>query len=166
LSTAVPQTTRAREADLWDASSGRLLHRLTGHRSLVIDAEFSPDGRLVVTASDDHDGRLWDVATGKLLHVLRGHFFPVRSATFSPGGRWIVTASQFTGGLWDATTGQLVLYLQGHTAPLTSATFSSDGSWIVTGSDDNTASVFRCDVCRNLVGLEAVARQRLAPLGG
>jgi WD40 repeat protein len=159
-------TTHAREADLWDASSGRLLRRLTGHRSLVTDAEFSPDSRLVVTASDDHDGRLWDVATGQLLHVLRGHFFPVRSATFSPSGRWIVTASQFTGGLWDATTGQLVLYLQGHTAPLTSATFGSDGSWIVTGSDDNTASVFRCDVCRDLAGLEAVARQRLAPLQG
>ncbi len=157
-------TTRAREADLWDASTGRLLHRLTGHRSLVTDAEFSPDSRLLVTASDDHDGRLWDVATGQLLHVLRGHFFPVRSATFSPSGRWIVTASQFTGGLWDATTGQLVLYLQGHTAPLTSATFSGDGSWIVTGSDDDTASVFRCDVCRDLAGLEEVARQRLAPL--
>ena len=157
-------TTRAREADLWDASTGRLLHRLTGQRSLVTDAEFSPDSQLLVTASDDHDGRLWDAATGQLLHVLRGHFFPVRSATFSPNGRWIVTASQFTGGLWDATTGQLVLYLQGHTAPLTSATFSSDGSWIVTGSYDNTTSVFRCDVCRNLVGLEEVARQRLAPL--
>ena len=157
-------TTRAREADLWDASTGRLLRRLSGHRSLVTDAEFSPDSRLLVTASDDHDGRLWDVATGQLLHVLRGHFFPVRSATFSPTGRWIVTASQFTGGLWDATTGQLVLYLQGHTAPLTSATFSTDGSWIVTGSDDDTASVFRCDVCRNLAGLEDVALQRLAPL--
>ena len=157
-------TTRAREADLWDASTGRLLHRLTGHRSLITDAEFSLNGRLLVTASDDHDGRVWDVATGQLLHVLRGHFFPVRSATFSASGRWIVTASQFTGGLWDATTGQLVLYLQGHTAPLTSATFSSDSSWIVTGSDDDTASVFRCDVCQNLAGLEEIARQRLAPL--
>ena len=158
---AVVATTHAREADLWNASTGAILHRLTGHRSLVTDAEFSPDGTLLVTASVDHDGRVWDVASGKLLHVLRGHFFPVRSASFSPDGRWIVTASQFSGGLWDATTGQLVLYLVGHTKPLTSAVFSPSGAWIVTGAEDDTASVYRCDVCRDLPGLESVARARL-----
>ena len=155
-------TTHAREADLWDADSGMLLHRLTGHRGKVNDAEFSPDGKLLVTASDDHDGRIWDVATGRLLHVLRGHFFPVRSASFSPNGRWIVTASQFSGGLWDASSGQLVTYLQGHTAPLTSAAFGPGGEWIATGGDDGTARVYRCVVCTNLPGLVQVARARLS----
>jgi WD40 repeat protein len=125
------------------------------------DAEFSPNGNLLVTASDDHDGRVWDVGTGRLLHVLRGHFFPVRSASFSSNNRWIVTASQFTGGLWDTRTGGLILYLQGHTKPLTSASFSPDGEWIVTGSDDGTVGAFRCDVCRDLTGLEQVASRRL-----
>ncbi len=154
-------TTQAREADIWDAQTGKLQHRLTGHRSLVTDAEFSPDGRLLVTASDDHDGRIWNTDTGQLLHVLRGHFFPVHSASFSPNGRWIVTASQFSGGLWDADSGQLILFLQGHTKPLTSASFSADGEWIITGSDDGTAGIFRCDVCRDLPGLEATASARL-----
>ena len=157
----VVATTHAREADTWDAQTGKLLHRLLGHRSLVTDAEFSPDSRMLVTASDDHDGRVWDVANGRLLHVLRGHFFPVRSATFSSRGRWIVTASQFSGGLWDADSGQLLLYLQGHTKPLTSATFSPAGDWIVTGSQDGTVGVFRCDVCRDLRGLEQTAAERL-----
>jgi WD40 repeat protein len=125
------------------------------------DAEFSPNGNLLVTASDDHDGRVWDVGTGRLLHVLRGHFFPVRSASFSSNNRWIVTASQFTGGLWDARTGGLILYLQGHTKPLTSASFSPDSEWIVTGSDDGTAGIFRCDGCRDLAGLKEVASSRL-----
>jgi WD40 repeat protein len=154
-------TTHAREADLWDGQTGTLLHRLSGHRSLVTDAEFSPDGSLLVTASDDHDGRVWDARTGSLRHVLRGHFFPVRSASFSSSNRWIVTASQFTGGLWDARTGELILYLQGHTKPLTSASFSPDGDWIVTGSDDGTAGIFRCDVCRDLAGLKQTANSRL-----
>jgi WD40 repeat protein len=161
----VVATTTAREAELWDASSGALLHRLKGHRSLVTDAEFSPDSSLLVTASDDHDSRLWDVASGRLLHVLRGHFFPVRTASFSPNGHWVITSSQFTGGLWDATSGQLVLYLQGHTRPLTGASFSRDGNWIVTGSEDGTASIVRCEICRNLPGLEQVARERLSRIG-
>jgi WD40 repeat protein len=158
---AIVATTRARVAYLWDVATGKLLHRLPGHRSLVTDVEFSPDSRLLVTASDDHDARTWDVASGHLLHVLRGHFFAVRTASFSPTGRWIVTSSQFTGGLWDAVTGRLVLYLQGHTRPLTGAAFSPDGNWILTGSEDGTARIVRCEICRNLPGLEQVARQRL-----
>jgi WD40 repeat protein len=158
---AVAVTTRGREADLWSTSDGKLLHRLTGHRSLITDAEFSPDGATLVTASDDHDSRLWDVASGSLLHVLRGHFFAVRTASFSPDGRWIVTSSQFTAGLWDAATGQLVRYLKGNTRPLTGASFSGDGSRIVTGSSDGTARIARCDICRGLSGLQELAAARL-----
>jgi len=98
--------------------------------------------------------------------VLRGHFFPVRSASFSPDGRWIVTASQFTAGLWDAATGRLVLYLSGHARPLTGATFNQGGDWILTGSEDGTARIVRCDICRSLSGLEQLARERLHEAGG
>jgi WD40 repeat protein len=154
-------TTQARDALLWSASSGALLHRLSGHRSLVTDAAFSSDGSRLVTASVDHDARIWDVRSGRLLHVLRGHFLPVRSASFSPDGRWVVTASQFTAGLWDANSGQLVLYLRGHTGPLTGAQFSSTGDWIATGSVDGTARTYLCEICRDLPGLQQVARTRL-----
>ncbi len=158
-------TAAAREADVWSAATGVLLHRLTGHRSLVTDAEFSPDGERIVTASDDHDARTWDTRTGRLLRVLRGHFFPVRTASFSPDGRWVVTASQFTAGLWNANTGRLLLYLRGHTRPLTGAAFSPDGQLIATGSYDGSARIFQCDICRDLSGLEQVARARLRSIG-
>jgi WD40 repeat protein len=158
-------TAQAREADLWSTSTGKLLHRLVGHRSLVTDVEFSPDGRTLVTASVDHDGRLWDTASGQLLHVLRGHFFPVRSASFSPNGLWVVTASQFSAGLWDASTGRLVLYLMGNTKPLTGAVFSGSDNWIATGSSDGTVRVVRCDICADLAGLERLAATRLRRIG-
>jgi WD40 repeat protein len=161
----VAATTSGRKAYLWDATTGELLHRLTGHGSTITDVEFSPDGTRVVTASYDHDSRIWDVRSGRLLHVLRGHFFAVRSASFSPDGRWIVTSSQFTAGLWNATTGQLVLYLSGHTLPLTGAAFSPAGNWILTGSRDGTARIVRCDICRSLPGLEQLARERLRAVG-
>ena len=34
---------------------------------------FSPDGRLLATASDDKTARLWDPATGEHLRTLTGH---------------------------------------------------------------------------------------------
>jgi WD40 repeat protein len=157
-------TTKGKVAQLWDAATGKLLHTLAGHRSLVTDAEFSPDSHELVTVSDDHDGRIWSVESGRLLHVLRAHFFPVRTGSYSPDGRWIVTASQFTAGLWNAGTGQLLFYLGRDTAPLTGASFSRTGNWILTGSNDGTARVYRCLICQPLSGLETTAAARLHAL--
>src|SRR5262252_2966771 len=67
-------TTKGRVAQLWNASTGQLLHTLRGHRLPVTDAEYSPNGLELVTVSYDHMGRIWSTRTGRLLHVLVGHF--------------------------------------------------------------------------------------------
>jgi WD40 repeat protein len=157
-------TTTGKVAELWDASTGRHLHTLAGHSSLVTDAEFSPNGLELVTVSDDHTGRIWSVRSGHLRRVLVGHSLPVHFGSYSPDGHWIVTASQFTAGLWNARTGQLVSYLVGHTATLTGASFSPAGNWILTGSQDGTARVYDCVICQPLPGLEAAANARVRAL--
>jgi WD40 repeat protein len=157
-------TTKGRLAQLWDASTGELLHTLRGHRLPVTDAEYSPNGLELVTVSYDHTGRIWSTRTGRLLHVLVGHFFAVNTGSFSPDGHWIVTSSQFTAGLWNADTGQLLFYLGRDTKPLTGASFSPTGNWILTGSEDGTARVYHCSICQPLSGLERTARQRIRAL--
>ncbi len=158
-------TTQGKIAQLWDASTGKLLHTLTGHTELVNDAEYSPSGLELVTVSSDHTGRIWSTRSGRLLRVLIGHFFAVNTGTFSPDGHWIVTTSQFTAGLWNAHSGQLLFYLGRDTKPLTSGSFSPTGSnWILTGSEDGTASVYHCVICQPLAGLEATAKARLRAL--
>jgi WD40 repeat protein len=157
-------TTKGEIAQLWNASTGELLHTLSGHKSLVNDAEYSPNGLELVTVSSDHTGRIWSTHTGRLLHVLVGHFFAVNTGSFSPDGHWIVTTSQFTAGLWNARTGQLLFYLGRDTKPLTSASFSQTGNWILTGSEDGTARVYHCVICQQLAGLKATAEGRLRAL--
>jgi WD40 repeat protein len=157
-------TRKERDAYLVDAKTGRVLHRLSRHRSLVTDAEFSPDGGLLVTASLDHDARIWDVRTGHLLRVLRGHFFPVYAASFSPNAQWVVTASQFTAGLWNAQTGQLVEYLRGAAPPLTNAVFAAGGTTILATNKNGKVRAAQCVVCRQLPGLQQAAAERLAGL--
>jgi WD40 repeat protein len=157
-------TTKGDIAQLWDASTGELLHTLRGHLSLVTDAEYSPNGLELVTVSDDHTGIVWSARTGRRLRLLSGHSLPVSTVSYSPDGHWIVTASYLTAGLWNAGTGQLVSYLVGHTTKLTGASFSPIGNWILTGSEDGTARVYHCVICRPLSGLEATARARLRAL--
>ena len=81
----------------------------------VYRAQFSADGKAVVTASADKTARLWDVATGKELHVLRGHEDGVYRAEFSADGKTVATASaDKTARLWDVASGKELHLLRGH----------------------------------------------------
>ncbi|MGH6675175.1 MAG: WD40 repeat domain-containing protein, partial [Xanthobacteraceae bacterium] len=67
---------------------------LSGHTADLTDAGFSPDGKLVVTASSDKTAKIWDSHSGALLHTLTGHKEPIRTARFSPDGSRVLTSSQ------------------------------------------------------------------------
>ena len=65
--------------------ASRVRESLPGGGRPVVDAEFSPDGTLVATASRDGSARLFDRTTGALLRELQ-HQGPVRDVEFSPDG--------------------------------------------------------------------------------
>jgi WD40 repeat protein len=123
--------------------ASRIVAALRGHTDQIWNAQFSPDGKQIVTASSDQTARVWDAATGKEVAVLRGHEGQVNSAQFSPDSKQIVTASDdTTARIWDAVTGEEVAVLRGHGDRVISAKFSPDGKQIVTASSDQTARVW------------------------
>jgi WD40 repeat protein/serine/threonine protein kinase len=114
-----------------------------GHAASLISASYSPDGRLIVTASADRTARVWETTTGKPVGKPLRHDAPVNSAVFSPDGKWIVTASDDgSARVWDWTIGKSMGEPMRHDGRVNSAVFSPDGKWVVTASDDGTARLW------------------------
>ena len=66
------------------------------HNGGVLSAQFSPDGKRIVTASSTNTARVWDAQSGQPLTEPLKHRDVVKSAQFSPDGKRIVTASRMT----------------------------------------------------------------------
>ena len=89
---------------LWDSATAREVVTLRGHAADVTSVTFSPDGRRLVSASDDQTVKLWDVNTGHEVLSLRGHADQVYDVAFSPDGYQLASASlDGTVKVWDAS---------------------------------------------------------------
>src|SRR5271157_1924521 len=116
------------------------------HDASLITASFSPDGRWVVTASEDGTARVWEVASGKAVGQPLRHNGVIKSVAFSPDGKRVVTASaDGTARVWEAATGKAVGEPLRQDGAVSSASFSPDGQWVVTASDDGTARVWEVE---------------------
>jgi WD40 repeat protein/tetratricopeptide (TPR) repeat protein len=104
-------TTAGSKAVIWSVDDDKPIgapieHPKQGDNELHM-ARFSPDGNLIVTASNDGTARVWDVSSRKELAVLKIHEGPVTTARFSFDGKMLVTAgADGTIVVWDTAKWQ------------------------------------------------------------
>ena len=128
---------------IWSTRTGNLEREIAPGKETSALA-FSPDGRILATATWGPTVTLWDSETGKLLRSLTGHSDQAACLAFSPDGRFIACGVRHEGvwnepcevRLWDVRTGVPVPMFAGHDCGVTWVAFSSDGRVMVTGGFD------------------------------
>ncbi|MFM5939644.1 MAG: WD40 repeat domain-containing protein, partial [Dolichospermum sp.] len=90
--------------------------RLTfkGHRAPVRAITITPDGRTVISGSDDKTIKAWDLKTGQEKFTLSRHSDWVNTLTITPDGKTVISGSDDkTIKTWDLTTGNKVATFTG-----------------------------------------------------
>ena len=89
-----------------DAETGRMPFPPLTHSRRVVRFVWSPDGKQMMTSTEDHDVHVWDVVEGNLVLSLHGPADPIVSLAWSPDSTRIAAATKAgTISLWDATSG-------------------------------------------------------------
>jgi WD40 repeat protein len=128
------------ELRIWDVASGKLVTRLPGDDKFR-HAEFSADGKRVITASDaavhmPERARVWDTRTGKEIGPGFLHGAGVEWASLFVGRAAVSGSSDKTARVWDATTGAALGPPLPHADTVRFVGFSPDIGHVLTVAGD------------------------------
>lgn len=125
-------STESKSVKVWDLNSGKLMFDLS-HPFYVNAAKYSPDGKVIATASSDRKVRIWDSETGELLHVFEGHNLIVNNVSFSQDGKMLASmAMDKSVRIWNVENGVLLHTLENASGmPYNYAVFSPDNELLI-----------------------------------
>ncbi|PWY99589.1 WD40 repeat-like protein, partial [Testicularia cyperi] len=125
----------------------RVLTKLRGHSSAVLDVAFDADW--IVTSSKDASVRVWKRSDYSLYRKFT-HGGPVNAVDLQ-GGRIVTASGDGSMFLWDIEQGSAIHAFQGHSKGL--ACISFRGDTVVSGSNDQTIRIWNANTgrCRKVL---------------
>ncbi len=140
-------------AELWEASTGKVLQVFPGHGGRVFSAALSQNAAIVATASQDNAIRLYSAATGQQLHQLA--IMPtsrLERDRWTPSGVCVPVVfhgQTLAAGmpdnsirLFSSATGGELQRLDGCQDTINAVAFSPDGQRLAAGGRDRTLRVW------------------------
>nr|VFJ62338.1 MAG: WD40 repeat [Candidatus Kentron sp. FW] len=143
-------------------STPQLVIDTGGHKAMIRDVIFTPDGRQLISVSNDKTIRIWDTGSGELVRTLRGqtgagHEGKLYAGALSPDGRWLAVGGLLAGSSREQKTAIRLIdleappdaplqLLKGHGNAIASLAFSPDGKRLLSGSGVSDLSARLWDV--------------------
>jgi len=117
--------------------SGNIL-LFKGHTHVIWSVCYSPDGKKVLTGSNDNSVKEWSVENGECLHTYYGKENYIDKACYSPDGKKILTGGGHVLIEWLVETRECLRPYKGHSSSVTQFCYSPDGKKILSCSYDET----------------------------
>ncbi|KPI25794.1 WD-40 repeat-containing protein [Actinobacteria bacterium OV320] len=142
-------TASARRGLMAALAASHLRARLDGHTDTVRRIAWSPDGRLLATASRDGTARIYDARSGRTLLVLSCDDVMVECVAWSPDSARVATVGRDrVVRIWDAVSGEPTRLLTGAGDLSRQVAWSPDGRHVAASSKDRTVRVWEADTGR------------------
>jgi len=140
---------------IWDAGSQRELFTLPGHMNSIQQLVFSPDGKILASASRaDGVVKLWNLTGRSEISSQGGMPIEYPALAFAPdSGGLAWSAGDRTIHLVDLTNGTTRAILSGHGGAVACLAFSPNGKWLASGSKDLEARLWEIRNPTNVIVL-------------
>lgn len=157
-------------AALWQVDPAQLQTYLQGQGDWMEDVAFSPDGKLIATASEDSSISLWQAGSGNLERNIKTSDGGITGLDFSPDNQLLI-ASSWDGviSLWQVSNGNLLRTIQGQDDAFKDVVFSPDGYLFAAGTELGKILVWQVNDINPLLTLDghtaAITRLAFSPDG-
>lgn len=118
---------------------------LKGHEDIIVDLQWSPDGKMLASQSLDETYKVWELSTRTCKYTFAGYNTDNWDCTM----QWNATSTLLTTGyedsfikIWNVTNGTCVATLEDEGFSLYSVSWNPEGTLLATGSENGHAVIW------------------------
>jgi len=135
------------EIILWDIQNMKKIRtfydfRIHTHDDSIKILKYTPNGKMIVSGSDDYTIKSWDIETGECLNTFKGHCGSINTLAITSDSQTIISGSDdYTIKLWDIETGKCFNTFTEHTNEIMNLQLTPNGKHIIVVSKKNIIKI-------------------------